>query len=145
LLFEIGLKKKLFFMCCIYKISYSKLITGKRVICGNDDSRFQDFAVSLEDTFEPSLPGVSSACALTIISASYLFSVIWNINFRTLEGENDEGNKVNIRVMAKAFLSTKCQTGKEKYPRAPKNSLKDIQGEPVREANKDKESASVRP
>jgi len=118
-----------------------KLITGERVIRGNNDSRIQDFGVSIEDTFEPSLPSVSSASALVIISASYrvrLFSLAssWSINFRTLEGEHDEGNKVNIHIMAKAFLSTKCQTGREKYPRAPKYSLKDIQGEPVREATR---------
>lgn len=87
---------------------------GERVIRGNDDSTVSRFPSKFQSNISSGLhfraflqPALQRLSALRIVCVfSRLFSLASSYQFQNARGERDEGNKVNIRVMAKALLST---------------------------------------
>lgn len=127
-----------------------KLITGERVIRGNDDSIVSRFPSGLRWRrclrASTSVSSTSSnGCRRFVSRVSLRPRVILEYQFQDARGERDEGNKVN--VMAKVLLSTTRNAEPEERnvrahwrTRCSRRALKESLF-----ARSDKESAPARP
>lgn len=125
---------------------------GERAIRGNDDSMVSRFPSKFQSRISSSLhfraflqPALHRLSVLRIACvSSRLFRLASSYQFQNARGERDEGNKVNVRVMAKVLLSTTRNAEPEERNVRAQHAARE--GHPRRTRSRsDKESGLARP